>query len=728
MTTEKYDITGMGCAACSARIEKGLSKMEEVAEVSVNLLTNSMILTYDNSRISSDDIIAKVENLGYGAALRTDHRVTSESEIKDSKEETGSWENECRFTAEIGEKSTTAKGKTTSAEKMGTAETVKGIADSAGKNHEDRKQMSVAEVQEMILRYRLIISLIFGIPLFLIAMIMPVHNAVIAGLTSVFKLPELIKTAYLCIELMLAGPIVGVNFEFYKVGIPMLIRRAPNMDSLIAVGTIASAAIGYFDSVGMILTLVTFGKYLETRAKRKTTGALTGLMQLLPDTAAVIRDGEELTVKTTVIRKGETIVCRPGETIAVDGVVTEGRTNVNRSAFTGESRPTEVGVGDKVIGGTINIDGYIKYEATEVGQDTVLSEIIRLVEDAASSKAPIARIADRIAGVFVPAVMGIALVTLVLWLAFGDNAGVGIVQALNFAVSVLVISCPCAMGLATPVAIMAGMGKGASEGIIIKSAAVLEKLGKVDTVVFDKTGTITEGIVSETRTLEERMDGDRTIVNTEGDRIRSEAPEVIEELKKMGITCVLLSGDRDEYAAGVAEEVGIEKYYSEVFPGDKEAVVRELQEGECRENAGKEYQNRRDKEYTGKEPEKGKNKRLVAMVGDGVNDAPAITRADVGIAVGSGTDIAIDAADMVLMGDGIGEVVKAVKLSRATVKNIKLGLFWAFFYNIICIPLAAGVLYPAFGIALSPMIGAACMSLSSVTVCANALRLRGLKL
>ncbi len=728
---KKYDVTGMGCAACSARIEKGISKMEGVESINVNLLTNSMEVIFDEETVTSQAIMNEVAALGYGA---TEEGTKVQTEEVNSSEE----------------------------------------------------RRSVIDQEEAKLRKRFIISVIFAVPLFVISMFMGVH--------ALF--PSEAAVTLTCAVLTI--PIIIVNFKFYKIGIPMLFRGAPNMDSLIAVGTIASLMLLYFDSVGMILTLVTLGKWMEARAKKKTTDALEGLMSLTPETVSVIRDGEELIVPTAAVRTGETVIARPGETIAVDGIVLSGETSVNQAAITGESIPVDIAEGDKVVGGTLNIDGYITYQATEVGGDTVLSQIIGLVEEASSSKAPISRLADKVSGVFVPVVIGIALVTVAVWaIVTGLSGQIDWNHALTCGISVLVISCPCALGLATPVAIMVGTGRGAREGIIIKSAEALENLGKIDTVVFDKTGTVTEGKPAVTdiitfgeqseaeivkiaagleaqsehplgkaiclyaeeqnikpadtedfkyvfgKGIEGKIDGKRHFAGNKkhiegtigqiqsaidkelsalqkmgkttiliadeenllgiialADEIKKTSVEAITMIGSLGIEQVMLTGDNQVTADTISRQVGITKIYANVLPADKEAVIRELQE-------------------------EGK---LVAMVGDGVNDAPAITRADVGIAIGAGTDIAIDAADLVLMGSDLLEVEKAIKLSRATVSNIKLSLFWAFFYNIICIPVAAGLLYPAFGILLNPMIAAGAMSLSSVCVVTNSLRLRKKKI
>ena len=728
---KKYDVTGMGCAACSARIEKGISKMEGVESINVNLLTNSMEVVFDEAALSSQDIMDEVSKLGYGA----------------------------------------------------TEEGTKVNVDEVDVSQERRK---VIDDEEAKLRKRFLTSVVFAIPLFVISMFMGIHE--------LFPSQEAVTLT--CAALTI--PIIVVNFKFYKVGIPMLFRGAPNMDSLIAVGTIASILLLYFDSVGMILTLVTLGKWMEARAKKKTTDALEGLMSLTPATVSVIRDGEELVVQTSAVRSGETVIARPGETIAVDGIVLRGETSVNQAAITGESIPVEITTGDKVVGGTLNIDGYITYQATEVGGDTVLSKIISLVEEASSSKAPISRLADKVSGIFVPVVIVIAAITIGIWaVATGLSGEIDWTHAFVCGISVLVISCPCALGLATPVAIMVGTGRGAREGIIIKSAEALENLGKIDTIVFDKTGTVTEGkpavtdiiafgdmtelqLISKVASLESpsehplgkaickhaeelkvdledvedfkytfgkgieakingtryfagnkryieeavgevsividnslsqlQKEGKTTILLSDeqnllgvialADELKKTSVEAITMIGALGIEQVMLTGDNQMTADTISRQVGITKVYANVLPADKEAVIRELQ------NEGK----------------------LVAMVGDGVNDAPAITRADVGIAIGAGTDIAIDAADLVVMGSDLLEVEKAIKLSQATVSNIKLSLFWAFFYNIICIPVAAGALYPAFGLLLNPMIAAGAMSLSSVCVVTNSLRLRNKKI
>lgn len=705
--------------------------MEGVESINVNLLTNSMEVVFDEGILTSQAIMDEVANLGYGA-VEEGTKVQTED------------------------------------------------------NDPSQERRNVIDQEEAKLRKRFIISAIFAVPLFVISMFM--------GVQAMF--PSELAVKITCAILVI--PIIIANNKFYKVGIPMLLKGAPNMDSLIAVGTIASILLLYFDSVGMILTLVTLGKWMEARAKKKTTDALEGLMSLTPKTVSVIRDGEELIVQTSSVKAGETVIARPGETIAVDGVVLSGETSINQAAITGESIPVEISAGDKVVGGTLNIDGYITYQATEVGGDTVLAKIIGLVEEASSSKAPISRLADKVSGVFVPVVIGIAFITVAVWaIVTGLSGNIDWNHAFVCGISVLVISCPCALGLATPVAIMVGTGRGAREGIIIKSAEALENLGKIDTVVFDKTGTVTEGKPAvtdvipmdsiaeeellriaatlesqsehplgkaicvhalecsvETKAVEDfkyvfgkgiagrigektyyagnkkhielldikglntidnqlsqlQKQGKTTILVADSekilgiialaDEVKKTSIEAITMIGGLGIEQAMLTGDNQITADSISRQVGITKVYANVLPADKEAVIRELQA-------------------------QGK---LVAMVGDGVNDAPAITRADVGIAIGAGTDIAIDAADLVLMGSDLLEVEKAIKLSRATVSNIKLSLFWAFFYNIICIPVAAGLLYPAFGLLLNPMIAAGAMSLSSVCVVTNSLRLRTKKI
>lgn len=735
----------MSCAACSARVEKCVGALDGVGSVSVNLLKNSMSVEYDENVLSDEDIIRAVEEGGYGASPQT---------------------------AAGAQKSASAKKE-----------------DSAPK--------------EMLTR--LIVSAVFSVILMYIAM----------GWMWGLPMPPFLSGAensglLALTELMLVLPVMAVNSAYYKRGISSLLHGAPNMDSLIAVGSGASflfsvytiyiiiyelshgmpdmaaerAGMLYFDSAGMILTLITLGKYFEARAKKKTTDAIYKLMDLSPKTAAVLRDGKEIEIPASELRVGDIIIVRSGCGVPADGVITEGSASIDESAVTGESIPAEKAAGDKVTGGTVCSSGYFTMKAERVGADTVLSQIIRLVDDATTSKAPVAKIADKVSGVFVPIVMGIALVTAVIWLLLGA----GVQSAFTAAVSVLVISCPCALGLATPTAIMVGTGKASSGGILIKSAEALEVAGKVDTVVLDKTGTVTEGVpqvrdiiplggatekeLLETayslerfsshplagavvRCAEERGitaipvenfsqtdgigvsgtiggqpvtagnmrsigkedkqaqetakrlsdEGSTPMFFTKGgkllgiisaaDAIKPTSPEAVSELKALGMRVILLTGDNERTAAAIAKTAGIDEVIAGVLPTEKEEKISALiGEG-----------------------------RSVAMVGDGINDAPALARADVGIAIGAGTDIAMDSADIVLMKSDLYDVVNAVRLSRATMRNIRQNLFWAFFYNSIGIPVAAGAL-SGLGIVLSPMIGAAAMSFSSVCVVTNALRLR----
>ena len=740
----------MTCSACAARVEKSVSSVDGVSDVSVNLLKNSMTLTLDEGKVRVEDIIDSVRKAGYDAALKADTKKSSPEKAS----------------------------KTTS-------------YDSEYKS----------------LKKRLIVSVIFALPLFYLSMghmmgwplppiFLGVENAMIFALT----------------QILLLLPIVIAEYRYFKVGIKNLLRGSPNMDSLIAVGSGAAILYGiyatykiafalghgntdvahafmmdmYFESAGMILTLITLGKTLEARAKRKTSEAITKLMDLTPKTATVLRDGRELTVPTDEVLIGDTVIVKAGASIPVDGVIVEGFASVDESTLTGESVPSEKQLGDKVIGGTVSKTGYFKMRAERIGKDTALSEIIRLVDEATASKAPIARLADKISAIFVPTVMSIAVTAAAVWLI----AGYGIEHALSIGISVLVISCPCALGLATPAAIMVGTGKGAEKGILIKSAEALELTRKIDTVVLDKTGTVTEGrpivtnivsqgddtellriaasvesqsehplavaILEEARRREvdiyavesfEQIAGGGIRATFDGklcfagnqrlmleygidsselfgqgeafanegktpiyfaydqnpfgviavaDKVKKSSKDAVSELRKMGIDVIMLTGDNEKTARAISREVGIEKVISNVYPADKEKHIRELKaEGKC-----------------------------VAMVGDGVNDAPALARADVGIAIGAGTDIAIESASIVLMRSDLCDVPSAIRLGRATVRNIKQNLFWAFIYNVIGIPIAAGVLYIPLSIKLSPMLAALAMSMSSVFVVSNALRLR----
>nr|WP_303223301.1 heavy metal translocating P-type ATPase [uncultured Blautia sp.] len=748
---EQYNVTGMSCAACSTRVEKAVSKVPGVTSCSVSLLTNSMGV---EGTASPHDIINAVEQAGYGASLK-------------------------------------------------------------GANNE---QVSISEAEEAledhetpILKRRLIASVGFLLVLMYFSM---------GHMMWGWPLPAWFNDNHIAmglVQLLLAGIIMVINQKFFISGFKSLWHRAPNMDTLVALGSMASfvwsvyalfamtraqvdgdsAAVMnymmdfYFESAAMILTLITVGKMLEARSKGKTTDALKSLMKLAPKTAVVLRDGQETTVPIEQVHKGDIFVVRPGENIPVDGVIVEGTSAVNESALTGESIPVDKAAGDLVSAATVNQSGFIKCEATRVGEDTTLSQIIKMVSDAAATKAPIAKIADRVSGVFVPTVITIAILTTLVWLLTGHEFG----YALARGISVLVISCPCALGLATPVAIMVGNGMGAKNGILFKTAVSLEEAGKVQIVALDKTGTITSGQpevtdllpadgISEQELLtmafalekksehplakailghaeslhltapevtdfhalpgnglsavldnETLIGGSMKFISSQvsvpaalsqkaeklaeegktpllfarngklagiiavADVIKEDSPQAVKELQNMGIRVVMLTGDNERTARAIGAQAGVDDVIAGVLPDGKESVIRSLKE-------------------------QGK----VAMVGDGINDAPALTRADIGIAIGAGTDIAIDAADVVLMKSRLSDVPAAVRLSRATLKNIHENLFWAFFYNVIGIPLAAGVWIPIFGWTLNPMFGAAAMSLSSFCVVTNALRLNLFKI
>ena len=743
---EQYNVTGMSCAACSARVEKAVSKVPGVASCSVSLLTNSMGV---EGTASSAEIIKAVQDAGYGASPK---------------------------------RAGAAAASSTSAD-------LDALAD-----HETPK-----------LKRRLIASLGFLLVLMYFSM---------GHMMWGWPLPHWFDGNHVAmglVQLLLAGIVMVINQKFFINGFKGLIHGAPNMDTLVALGSMASFVWStyalfamtraqvdgndalimhymmefYFESAAMILTLITVGKMLEARSKGKTTDALKSLMKLAPKTATLVRDGAEVTVAIADVQKGDVFVVRPGENIPVDGVVLEGTSAVNESALTGESIPVDKAVGDKVSAATTNQSGFLRCEATRVGEDTTLAQIIKMVSDAAATKAPIAKIADTVSGFFVPAVISIAVLTTIVWLLLGHELG----YALARGISVLVISCPCALGLATPVAIMVGNGLGAKNGILFKTAASLEAAGRTQIVALDKTGTITEGAprvtdllpaegVSETElltlaaALESRSEhplakavladaeakaitppevtdfaalpgnglaakldgmdiyaGNAAFIQTKltlpaalaqqaeklasegktplffggagrllgviavADTIKEDSPEAIRQLQNMGIRVVMLTGDNQRTADAIGRQAGVDEVIAGVLPDGKEAVIRQLQ-------------------ASGK----------VAMVGDGINDAPALTRADTGIAIGAGTDVAIDAADVVLMNSKLSDVPAAIRLSRATLRNIHENLFWAFIYNIIGIPLAAGLFIP-FGLTLNPMFGAAAMSLSSFCVVSNALRL-----
>ena len=748
---QKFDVTGMTCAACSAHVEKAVCKVAGVDQVNVNLLGNSMVVEYNEEATDARQIIHAVEEAGYGAALPESRKQAAQP-----------------------------------------------------------RQVNGMEEEAAGMKRRFLTSLIFLVPLFYIAM----GHMMGWPLPAFFHDPgNVFVVAFL--QFLLTLPIMYINDKYYRVGFKTLWHRSPNMDSLIALGSAAAVVYGiaalfqiawglghgdqarvdqwsmdlYFESAGMILTLITLGKWLETRSKGKTSQAITRLMDLAPKTASVLRDGVEVEIPVEEVAVGDLVVVRPGGRIPVDGVVTEGASSVDESALTGESLPVEKGPGDKVAAASINKSGFFTFRATRVGEDTTLAQMIRLVEEASASKAPIAKLADKVAGIFVPTVIAIALVTAVVWLIV---TGGDVTRALTAGVAVLVISCPCALGLATPVAIMVGTGKGAENGILIKSAEALETLHAIQTVVVDKTGTLTQGKPSVTHCLpaegvteeellcvaaslekpsehplaeailneaEERdiplapiqdfeavsgrgvrgtlhgaavLAGNRAMLEEAGislgslgdkgealaqdgktplyfaedgkmlgvvavaDTPKATSAEAVRQFQALGIDVVMLTGDNQRTAQAVGKALGVSQVIAEVLPQDKERVVAQLQADGKR----------------------------VAMIGDGINDAPALARADVGMAIGAGTDVAIESADVVLMKSDLLDAVTAVRLSKKVIRNIKENLFWAFIYNIIGIPLAAGVWFPITGWQLSPMFGAAAMSLSSVCVVSNALRLK----
>ena len=740
--TEKFNVTGMTCSACSAHVEKSVKKLDGVKSVNVNLLQNNMHVDFDETAVSVDDIINAVVSGGYGASV-------------------------------------------------------------AGKKQEKTDNKIDNEISNM--KFRLIVSLVCLVPLMYISMghmwgwpFLSVFHGAENGIT--FALTQMLLTL----------PIMYVNRKYYITGFKTLFHGAPNMDSLIAIGSGAAFVYGiiaiycigyglghgdrefahsymmnlYFESAAMILALITLGKFLESRAKGKTSQAIEKLIDLSPKTAVVIRDGKEVTVGVDDVQIGEIVVVKAGQSVPLDGVIVEGNGAIDESAITGESIAVEKNVGDKVIGATINKSGYFKFKVEKVGEDTALSQIIHLVEEASASKAPIAKLADKVSGIFVPVVISIAVITIIVWLLLSK----GVSFALSMGISVLVISCPCALGLATPTAIMVGTGKGAQYGILTKSAESLETAHQVDTVVLDKTGTITEGKPSVTdiapvgisdkellqiaasieylsehplaKAIVEKADGlefsdvadfeqivgqgvkgnvdgkkvlagnykmmrennievseDEIFANdgktslyfavdnkfvgiiAVADTIKETSRQAIEDMRNMGLDVIMLTGDNAVTVNAIKNKLPLSSAVAEVLPSDKEEEVRKLQQSGHK----------------------------VAMVGDGINDAPALTRADVGIAIGAGTDIAIESADIVLMKSDLQDVVTSIELSHSVIKNIKENLFWAFFYNALGIPIAAGVLYGIAGLKLNPMIAALAMSFSSVFVVSNALRLRFFK-
>ena len=772
---ERFDVTGMTCSACSSHVEKSVGKLTGVENVSVNLLTNSMQVEFDENKLDTAGIIKAVEDAGYGAAVKDEH-------------------------AKSGAKTSGQSGS------------------------QENNGLSAVEQNVKNMKKRLIVSLIFWIPLMYVSMGHMIYqwlNIPMPPFTMNFLHGNENAITYAFTQFLLLLPILIANQKYFKNGFKTLWHRSPNMDSLIAIGAGAAILYGifaiyrigyamghgdmmvvhqyahdlYFESAGTILTRITMGKYLETKSKGKTSEAITKLLNLAPKTVTVVRDGVEQVVDAADVGKGEIFLVKPGESVAVDGIVLEGKSSFDESAITGESIPVPKQEGDAIVSASMNKCGLIRAKATKVGEDTTIAQIIRLVEEASSSKAPIAKMADKIAGVFVPTVITIALITGVIWLISGATFEF----AMSTAIAVLVISCPCALGLATPVAIMVGTGKGAENGILIKSGDALETAHQIDTVVLDKTGTITQGkpvvtdiicaagksadktqllqiagslekgsehplaeaivnyCVTNNISLEKVTDfnalfgkgiegtvsgthyyaGNEKMMEEKGislsaeqknqirelakqgrtpllfadenqflgivavaDVVKPTSKEAVQKFRDYGIHVIMLTGDNEVTAQAIKEQVGIDEVIAGVLPTQKEEKISALKQ------AG----------------------HKVAMIGDGVNDAPALASADVGIAIGAGTDVAIESADIVLMKNDLLDAVGAVKLSKAVIRNIKENLFWAFFYNSIGIPLAAGVLYPLFQIKLNPMFGAAAMSLSSVCVVSNALRLRWVKL
>lgn len=753
MDQKKFDINGMTCTACATTIERQLGKMDGVDKVAVNFATEQMHITYNEDAMNVSDIMTAVEKVGYEAI-----DLSSEP-------------------------------------------------DAAAQN---KPAHSAAEEHADVMFKRLILSSIFTVPIFYIAM-GPMIGIPIPPILAGQK--NLLFMAFT--QLLLTIPVMMIGAQFYQVGFKTLIKRAPNMDSLIAVGTGAAFIYGifviyrlsygfayndmtivhkyghdlYFETVAVIITLITMGKYLEARAKKRTSAAIQELMALAPDEAILYEDGVEIVVPLTSVKTGDVVVVKPGGKVPVDGDVIFGQTAIDESMLTGESLPVDKAEGDTVIGGTINQTGIIRFTATKVGADTTLAKIIQMVEDAQSTKAPIAKLADQISAYFVPAVLGISAISFIVWTALGFDFEF----AFRIAVSILVISCPCALGLATPTAIMVGTGKGAKQGTLIKSGEALERMHQVTTVVFDKTGTLTNGKVAVTDIVidddEERflilsgalekssehplskavsnyvleqgmtlpdatgfeaivghgiqgsVDGTKVFIGNErmmnrsgidptdylakihhyasegktavmvaydnkvqgiyvlADTVKEDSAQALSQLEAMGIRSVMLTGDHKVTAEAIGRQVGVDQIYAEVLPDEKADIVSKLQ----REGA------------------------TVMMVGDGINDAVALVTADVGLAIGNGTDVAIESADVVLMKDQLMDVSYAIQLSKATIRNIKQNLFWAFIYNVIGIPIAAGLLYQSSGILLNPMIAAAAMSFSSVSVVTNALRLKSFK-
>lgn len=751
--TNRFNVEGMTCASCQAAVNRSVLKLEGVEEVNINLMTNSMDVKYDTDILHSEDIVKAVQDAGYQASLKTKEKSSSKIEEGSDK--------------------------------------------------------SIFEKQAEEMKKRLILS----IPLLIVLMYISMGSMFGAPIPK-FLMEAEGSSNFALTQMLLTLPILIVNRSYFSNGLRALYKRNPNMDSLIAVGAGMAFLYGilamyrinygmgfgemevvhsymhdlYFESAATIVALITLGKYLEVRSKTRTTDSIRKLMDLQPKKARILKNGQEIEVPVEEVNTGDIIIIRPGESIPVDGVIVSGQTSLDESALTGESIPVEKTEGDKVISATINQRGTIQFEATKVGEDTTIAKIIALVEDANATKAPIQSLADKVAGIFVPVVIVIAILVFAFWMFMGQPFEF----ALRLAITVLVISCPCALGLATPVAIMAGTGKGAENGVLIKSAEALEILHEVDIIAFDKTGTITEGkpyvtdilplgmtgmeLLQKAASLEISSEqpladaiveaaknsdlellevnkfealtgmgitgyiddkfmlaGNAKLMNKENievsslkditekladegktpmyfaeegkiigiiaaaDVVKNTSESALRRLKEDGVDTVLITGDNERTAKATVKNLSIDRYYADVLPQDKNDIIEKLQDG---------------------------GKKKVAMVGDGVNDAPALARADVGIAIGAGTDIAIDSADIVLIRSDLQDAVTALELSRATIRNIKQNLFWAFFYNIAFIPVAAGVLYPTFGITLNPMFAAVAMSFSSLFVVTNALRLR----
>ncbi|MBK1811375.1 copper-translocating P-type ATPase [Clostridium sp. YIM B02505] len=809
MTNKTLKIEGMTCAACVRRVERVVAKLEGVNDASVNLATETLKVSFEEDKLSLNDIEAAVDKAGYKAistvksakvkvegmtcaacVSRVERFVRKVSGVEKAEVNLATETLTVAFDSEVIRLSDIKKA----VEKAG----YKAVEDEKEDEHRDRKMQ---EIQSM--KRRLVISVVFTVPLLLIAM-----GHMLGMPLPVFIDPHHHPLSFGIVQLILATIVIVTGIKSFKVGFKNLIQLSPNMDTLIAVGTSAAYIYGlfaiykiiqgymeytmdlYFESAGTILTLITLGKYLEAITKGKTSEAIKKLMGLTPKTATILKDGVEKVLSIEEVEVGDVIIVKPGEKLPVDGSIVEGLTSIDESMLTGESIPVEKTIGDSVYGASINKNGMIKYKATKVGKDTALAQIIKLVEDAQGSKAPIAKMADIISGYFVPVVIGLALIASITWAILGE----GTIFSLTIFISVLVIACPCALGLATPTAIMVGTGKGAEYGVLIKSGEALETSYKINTVVFDKTGTITEGkpkvtdivtvnieedqlltyaasaekgsehplgeaIITEAegRSLEFKaiesfkaipgkgirvtidgksiLLGNKKLFNDENididvleenanvlseqgktpmflsidgqisgivavaDTVKSNSKDAVKALHKMGIEVVMLTGDNKNTAEAIAREVGIDRVVAEVMPEDKSNKIKEIQ-GEGRK---------------------------VAMVGDGINDAPALAAADVGIAIGSGTDVAIESADVVLMRSDILDVITAIDLSKKTIRNIKQNLFWAFGYNTLGIPVAMGILYAFGGPLLNPMLAAFAMSFSSVSVLLNALRLKGFK-